>query len=881
VLRRALSLSLPGLALLLTALVQAQAPESLPSPPPERRAAYIVGQMTLAEKVLQMQNNAPAIERLGIPAYQWWSEALHGVARLGDATVFPQAIGLAATWDTDLMHRVADIVSTEARAKWNEAQRTHSRLNMGLDFWSPNINIFRDPRWGRGQETYGEDPFLTSRMAIAFIKGLQGDDPHYFKVIATAKHYAVHSGPEPLRHAFNVTPSRRDLEQTYLPAFRASVMEGKVDSLMCAYNSVDGVPACANKDLLRKNLDAWGFQGYVVSDCGAIANIYKENEHHYTNTEAEASAAAVKAGTDLTCGNEYRSLVDAVKAGLITEAEIDKSLEKLFVARIKLGLFDPAERVPFSKIPASEIDSAEHRAVALEAARKSIVLLKNDKQTLPLAASVRKIAVIGPSADDPVALLGNYNGISTKQVTPLEGIEKRYAGKAEVRYELGATYTTESPALVPPSALQPPSGAGQGVLAHYYDNPNFQGTPKLERVEARIFQQQMLPDPAVAAAIATPPLTGMGLGDGTGHEFGATGPTASVRWTGTLRPPVTGDYAIGGGGRGFGRFGATPMHIFLDDKELAAPTPANAGRGMRRGAAPLAHIQMEAGHAYRLRVEYKMYGPAGNAQLSWIPPAEPLLAPAIEAVKSSDVAVVFVGLNSNLEGEEMPVHIPGFAGGDRTDIRLPDTQERLVESAIATGKPVVVVLTSGSAIAANFAADHAAALLQLWYGGEECGTAIADTLAGVNNPAGRLPVTFYRTVEQLPAFDDYNMDGHTYRYFKGDPLYSFGFGLSYSTFEYSALRARRTGNGALISVRVKNTSAREGDEVAQLYVDGSGELGDPIRSLRGFERVHLRTGETREIQFFLKAEDVPTSKVRVSVGGGQPQSPLPHVVGEL
>ena len=841
----------------------------------EQRAKDLVSRMTLDEKVLQMQNGAPAIERLGVPAYNWWNEALHGVARAGQATVFPQAIGLAATWDTELMHRLADVISTEARAKYNQALRTNSyRQYLGLTFWSPNINIFRDPRWGRGQETYGEDPYLTGRMAVAFITGMQGNDPHYFKVIATAKHYAVHSGPEPERHRFDVHPSERDLNETYLPAFRASVMEGKVDSIMCAYNSVNGVPACANTDLLQKKLkDDWGFQGYIVSDCGAINDFYSADGHKYKATAAEASAAAVKAGTDLTCGNEYRSLVEAVKAGLITEAEIDRSLERLFVARFKLGMFDPSDRVPFSKIPYSETDSADHRKIALEAARKSIVLLKNEKNVLPLAGSVRKMAVIGPSADDPVALLGNYNGFSSKQVPPLEGIERQFAGKAAIRFALGATYTPQSLALVPSSALTPPDITGHGLLAEYFDNPDFAGRPKLERVEPRIFQQAGIVDAAVAAAI--PPAAATG---GPGRGFPA--PTASIRWTGTLIPPVTGDYAIGSRGG----FGPAALHIFLDDKELVAPggTPAAPGGPGRGVPPPPAHVELEAGHPYHLRVEYKTAGPGGSAQLVWLPPAEPLLAEAVDAVENSDVAVLFVGLNSNLEGEQMRgMSQPGFLGGDRTDLKLPEPQERLVEAAIGTGKPVVVVLTSGSAIAANYAAEHAAALLELWYGGEECGTAIAETLAGVNNPAGRLPVTFYRGVDQLPPFEDYSMNGRTYRYFKGDPLYGFGFGLSYAKFQYSGLRAQRTAGGAQVSVRVKNESTRDGDEVVQLYFAGTGGSDDPIRQLRGFERVHLRAGETREVQFTISAEDLPKDKVRISVGGGQPTGQIPHVEAVL
>ncbi len=829
-----------------------------PTLTPEKRAADLVSRMTLEEKVLQMQNSAPAIPRLNIPAYDWWNEALHGVARAGQATVFPQAIGLAATFDTALMNRIAEVISTEARAKYNEAIRNNNHARYyGLTFWSPNINIFRDPRWGRGQETYGEDPFLTGRMAVAFIKGMQGNDPHYYKVIATAKHYAVHSGPEPSRHQFDVKPSERDLNDTYLPAFKASITEGKADSLMCAYNAVDGVPACANTDLLVKRLRGdWGFQGYVVSDCGAITDIFRG--HNYKPTAAEASAVAVKAGTDLTCGNEYRSLVEAVQKGLITEAEVNKSLERLFVARFQLGMFDPPERVPFSKIPYSEVDSAEHRKLALEAASKAIVLLKNENGTLPFAASVRKIAVIGPSADDPVALLGNYNGFSSRHVTPLEGIEHRFAGKAEVRYALGAPYTSQTPVPLPSGVLTVPGGSGRGLQAEYFDNPDFQGQPKLSRVEPRPYLQAGVVDADVARAF---PQRGY-----------------SVRWTGMLRAPVTGDYTFSQAG-----FGQPSTRVFLDDKELTPPPPADnagPGRGFGRGGPALMHAQLEAGHSYHLRIEFRPRtgpGPGGSVQLSWMPPLDGLQAEAVETVKNSDVAVVFVGLNPNLEGEEMRVNIPGFAGGDRTDLKLPELQEKLVEAAVGSGKPVVVVLTSGSALAANYAAEHAAAVLQLWYGGEEAGTAIADTLAGINNPAGRLPVTFYRSADQLPPFEDYSMNGRTYRYFKGDALYGFGFGLSYSKFQYSGLRAQRTAKGAQISVRVKNDSAREGDEVVQLYLDGGGASDSAIRHLRGFQRLHLRGGETREVQFALPAEDVPKNKVKVSVGSGQPVGQIPHV----
>jgi beta-glucosidase len=816
-----------------------------PDLPAEKRAADLVSRMTLEEKVLQMQNAAPAIERLGIPAYDWWNEALHGVARAGEATVFPQAIGLAATWDTDLMHHIADTISTEARAKYNQAIRDndHSRYH-GLTFWSPNINIFRDPRWGRGMETYGEDPFLTGRMAVAFVRGMQGDDPHYFKVISTAKHFAVHSGPEPERHQFDARPSERDLNGTYLPAFRAAIVEGKADSVMCSYNAVDGVPACANTDLLQKTLrQKWGFQGYVVSDCGAISDIF--HGHHYKANAAEASAVAVKAGTDLTCGSEYRSLVEAVKTGLIQESEIDGALERLFTARFKLGMFDPPERVPFSKIPYSENDSEEHRRIALEAARESIVLLKNDG-TLPVKSGIHKIAVIGPSADDEEALLGNYNGFSKKHVAPLEGLRGQFS-KAEVRFAMGATYTPQSAAPIPAEAFTP-DGTRQGLLAEYFGNGNLEGSPTLQRVEDR-------PD----------------LHPGVAPEGVKTAAAFSARWSGMLRPPVTGDYLLvpRGGGRG------ANLRLFLEDKELAPEGTPGRGRPVMLPA------HLEAGQSYRLRVELRSQGgAAATAQLGWIPPAEPLLAAAVDAVKESDLTVAFVGLNPNLEGEEMPVQIPGFAGGDRTDLTLPEPQEKLIEATIGTGKPVVVVLTNGSALGVTYAAEHAAAVVELWYGGEEAGTAIAETLAGVNNPAGRLPVTFYRSVDQLPPFDDYSMNGRTYRYFKGEPLWGFGFGLSYSSFQYTGLRTRRNKEGGQVSVKVKNDSGRDGDEVAQLYFTGGG-ADDAIRDLRGFQRVHLRAGETKQVEFTVSARELPKEKVKISVGGGQPVGAVPHVDGVL
>jgi beta-glucosidase len=848
------------------------APYLDPGLSPDRRAADLVSRMTLEEKVLQMQSTAPAIPRLGVPAYNWWNEALHGVAQ-GRATVFPQAIGLAATWDVDLMYRVADIISTEARAKYNDAltrpapSGPDSLLVLpgrtaGLTYWSPNVNIFRDPRWGRGQETYGEDPYLTGRMAVAFVTGMQGKDSHYLKVVSTPKHYAVHSGPEPERHGFDARVSEYDLVNTYLAAFRAAVVDGKAHSIMCVYNSVNGTPGCASADLLQKRLrDEWGFGGYVVSDCGAVSDIHQG--HKFAPTLGGAAVAAVKAGTDLTCGTEYRTLVDEVKAGRITAAEIDRSLARLFVARFRLGMFDPPERVPYSKIPITENDSAAHREVAREAERKAIVLLKNEG-ILPLSPSMRGIAVVGPSADDPVALLGNYNGISSRQVTPLEGLERQFPA-ARVRYALGATYTASTHALVPATVLSLPAGSERGVLAEYFDNPDLQGQPKLRRPEPRAYFDMGMEDAAVTSA--------------TRRE------KYSVRWTATLTPPATGEYDLTLR-TGMWDFTAT-ARLFLDGREVtfgsrppAGTTATQPPPGPRRP--PHARVALEGGRRYALRVEYRQPRGGGTLQLGWIPPAEAALAEAEALVKDSDAAVVFVGLSSELEGEEMrAVKIPGFLGGDRTRLDLPEPQEKLVGAAVAAGKPVVVVLTSGSAVAVNSAAERAGAVLSAWYGGEEAGTAIAETLAGVNNPAGRLPVTFYKSVDQLPPFSDYAMKGRTYRYFEGEPLFPFGFGLSYSTFEYSGLSAKRTPTGAEIRATVRNTSARDGDEVAQLYLGGGPEEGAPLRSLRGFQRVHLRAGESREVSFTLRPDELPKSTVEVSVGGGQPLAGIPHVRGSL
>ena len=658
--------------------------------PIAQRVHDLVSQMTLAEKIAQMKDVAPAIERLGVPAYNWWNEALHGVARSGLATVFPQAIGLAATWNEALMNRTATVISDEARAKYHEylRQGKHDRYG-GLTFWSPNINLFRDPRWGRGQETYGEDPFLTGRMAVQFIRGLQGDDSIYLKTVATVKHFAVHSGPEPSRHTFDAVVSERDLRESYLPQFQAGIREGGAFSLMCAYNRVDGKPACGSDMLLQQVLRGeWRFPGYVVSDCGAIDDIYRG--HKVVATAPEAAALGARTGTDLECGGVYGNLGKSVEQGLITEAQIDTSLTRLFTARFRLGMFDAPEHVRWAQIPFSVLDQASNRDLARRVAQESMVLLKNQGNLLPLRKNLGTLAVIGPNADVADVLLGNYNGTPSDPVTPLRGIREAVSRNTKVVYARGTN---------------------------------------------------------LADVLLTK--------DSTRSEV--------------------------------------------------------------------------------------------------------LEAEAEKVARSADAVVLVLGLTNQLEGEEMRVEVPGFRGGDRTTLDLPASQERLLRRIVATGKPTVLVLMNGSALAVNWAQEYVPAILEAWYPGQAGGTAIADVLFGDYNPAGRLPVTFYRSVDDLPSFDDYSMKGRTYRFFDGAPLYPFGHGLSYTTFAYDSLRTDTDvidqDGQVYIRVNVTNTGTRAGDEVVQLYVQHPASIVPrPRQDLRGFVRVALQPGETRTVQFQLTVQ---------------------------
>jgi beta-glucosidase len=828
-------------------------PYKNPDLPFVARVDDLVSRMTLEEKVSQMMNAAPAIPRLGIPEYDWWSEALHGVAFSGVATVFPQAIGLGATFDAPLVNHVASVISDEARAKYNEAQRHGNRARFyGLTFWSPNINIFRDPRWGRGQETYGEDPYLTGRLGVAFVKGLQGNDPKYLKVVATPKHYAVHSGPEPERHRFDAEISERDLRETYLPAFRATITEAHATSIMCAYNRMDGQPCCANTHLLVDILRGeWGFNGYVVSDCGAIDDIYQR--HQFVKTAGEASALAVKRGTDIECGDSYRALVSAVRQGQVSEAEIDTAVKRLFMARFRLGMFDPPEMVPYASIPFSANDSEDHRRLALQAARESMVLLKNNNHLLPLSRTLKSIAVIGPNADAVPVLLGNYNGQPSRATTPLAGIRQHVSAQTTVLHELGTALTELSALPVPGSMLRGPNGE-HGLKAEFFANKNLEGPPVLTRIDPEVNFDWGTGSPGPEVPV---------------DEF-------SARWTGKLVPAVCGKYQ-------FGAIADDGVRVYLDGKLIAedwtdhAPTTVTG------------EVNLEAGKTYDLKMEYYENKVGAVAKLVWQPPAasaESPFAEAVKAAKQADAVVMVLGLSSQLEGEEMRIHETGFLGGDRIDIGLPARQQKLLEAVTATGKPVVLVLLNGSALAVNWANEHVPAIVEAWYPGEEGGAALADVLFGDYNPAGRLPVTFYKSVGDLPPFEDYRMQGRTYRYFKGEPLYPFGFGLSYTTFKYDNLQLSSTkvnaGEELRVTADVENTGAREGDEVVQLYVSrASASVPVPIRSLAGVNRVSLKPGEKRSVSFLLSPEQlsviddrgqriVEPGGFQISVGGKQP-----------
>ncbi|WP_329743558.1 glycoside hydrolase family 3 protein [Dyella sp. A6] len=817
-----------------------------------RRAAALVARMTLPEKVAQLQNDAPAIPRLGVPAYDWWSEGLHGIAREGYATVFPQAIGLASSWDPGLLEGVGKTVSVEARAKFNAlgAGRDHGRYQ-GLSVWSPNINILRDPRWGRGQETYGEDPFLTGRLAIAFIRGVQGPDPEHPRAIATPKHFAAHSGPEPGRDSFDVDVSPYDLESTYLPAFRAAVVEGRAGSVMCAYNALHGTPVCADpwllSTLLRKD---WGFHGYVVSDCDAVGDITQF--HHYLPDSAQSAAAAIRAGTDLDCGHTYASLDEAVRKGYVKQAALDRALIRLFAARYRLGELGPTSADPYASIGPNQVDSRAHRQLALRAALESMVLLKNAHDTLPMHAGMR-VAVIGPDADTVETLEANYHGTARNPVTPLEGMRRRF-GAGKVVYAQGSPIAARVPVPIPETALR--SRGHVGLTGEYFAGTSFVGVPRVTRTD-RVVDFDW---------------------DQVAPAKGLSADAYAVRWTGQLVPPGPGDYTLAiHVDRCFDCRGHDPVRLYVDGRKVID----DQGNGK--------HMQVElhfagiAPHAIRLEMVHS--GQDQGIRLQWLAPPADQLAAAVRAARSADAVVAFVGLSPDVEGEALQLDVPGFDGGDRTRIGLPAIQRHLLERVAATGKPLVVVLLSGGAVALNWAQQHADAILAAWYPGEQGGRAIAQVLAGDYNPGGRLPVTFFRSVDDLPPFDSYDMQGRTYRYFKGIPLYPFGYGLSYTHFVYAGLKlssgALRAGQPLKVSAVVRNIGQRAGDDVVQVYLDAPGVPLAPRHALVGFRRVHLAPGESCVVSFTLSPRRlsevdaagrraVDAGSYRVFLGGGQP-----------
>lgn len=843
----------------------ASAPYLNPALPLPERVNDLVSRMTLAEKVSQMQNHAAAIPRLGVAEYDWWSEALHGVARSGYATVFPQAVGMAATFDAPLIHEEGQVIGLEGRGRYNSAVRedNHS-IFFGMDFWAPNVNIFRDPRWGRGQETYGEDPYLTGQLAIQFVQGVQGNDPRHFLGIATPKHFDVHSGPEPLRHKFNVNVSPHDLNDTYLPAFRAAIVDGHADSIMCAYNAVDGVPACANHMLLKRILRGdWRFDGYVVSDCGAIGDI--ANGHKYARSVEQASVDAVRAGTDLSCGKEYATLVQAVHDGLIQESEIDTAVKRLMMARFQLDVLAPPNKQPFQSLDRSVVFSPEHEQLNLRAAEEAMVLLKNNG-VLPLKSSVKTVAVIGPNSASIDALEGNYNGTPIDPVTPLAAMWKYAAAHhLHVLDAQGAPYVDELSLPVPPSAFHPgATGNAEGLSVSYFNGADFADAATTGKA-ANIDTDWDAASPVAQSKISSK--------------------TFSVRWTGFISVPAAGEYQFQVALPGCYPCGDTENYkVWIDGKQVAQGSKASSND--RKSSLFMVHFADTHRHAFRMDYSHQAPLFGGGVSFNWKPPVDVLRRQAVELAKRADVVVAVVGISPRLEGEEMPIHIPGFVGGDRTSIDLPQVQQEMLQAVAATGKPLVVVLMNGSALAVNWAAQHANAILEAWYPGATGGEAIVDTLFGKSNPAGRLPVTFYASTKELPPFEDYSMKDRTYRYFTGKTLYGFGYGLSYSHFAYSGLTlstgSLQAGQPLVVTADVKNTSRQAGDEVAQVYVEyPSGSDGAPLRALAGFTRVHIAAGATRNVSFTLDARRlshvradgarvVSAGNYIVFVGGGQP-----------
>lgn len=829
----------------LTTVMSQNEPYKNPALSSSERAWDLLKRMTLDEKLGQMRNSANEVKRLGIPRYNWWNEALHGVGRAGLATVFPQAIGMAATFDEQAVHEAFDVVSDEARAKYHDFQKKGDRGGYkGLTFWTPNVNIFRDPRWGRGQETYGEDPYLTSMMGVAVVKGLQGDGTgKYDKTHACAKHYAVHSGPEWNRHSFdakNISP--RDLYETYLPAFKALVKEGKVKEVMCAYNRFEGEPCCSNKQLLVRILrEEWGFDDVIVSDCGAIGDFYQpQPKNHGTHASAaEASADAVLSGTDLECGGSYQSLKEAIQKGIISEEKINESVFRLLRARFQLGMFDDDQLVPWNSIPYSVVNSEKHQEKALEMARKSMVLLSNKNNALPLSKKLRKIAVLGPNANDSVMMWGNYSGIPGHTVTILEGIRQKLSG-AEVIYDKGCDYVDNR--VMYSYFAQCAFEGKKGFKATFWNNKDLTGTP-------------------VVNSYFSEPLNLITTG-GTPYVSGVDLTNFSARLESVFTPIHSGDVT-------FYMAADDGSRLYVDGKLVFN----DWGHGP--ASEKTYSMTVEAGKHYSIVLEYWQGG--GKGELRFDLGYKKELDYQEVAKKVGDVdAIIFVGgISPKLEGEEMGVKLPGFKNGDRTNIDLPKVQKDVLKALKETGKPVIFVMCAGSTMALSWEAENVDAILDAWYPGQAGGTAVADVLFGDYNPAGRLPLTFYASSNDLPDFQDYNMTGRTYRYFKGTPLFPFGHGLSYTTFNYGVASASakevKVGKGMTLTIPLTNAGKRDGDEVVQVYVRNLNDVEGPAKSLRAFRRVTLKAGQTEMVKVELPATtfeffDAEANKMCIKAG---------------
>lgn len=811
---------------------------------PEKRAELLLKELTLEEKVALMMDSSQPVERLGIKPYNWWNEALHGVARAGLATVFPQPIGMAASFSPETVYEVFDAVSDEARAKnaHYASQGSYERYQ-GLTMWTPTVNIYRDPRWGRGIETYGEDPYLTSRMGVMVVKGLQGtNDGKYDKLHACAKHFAVHSGPEWNRHSFNVEDlSARDLYETYLPPFEALVKEAGVKEVMCAYNRFEGKPCCGSDRLLMQILRGeWGFDGIVLSDCGAIADFYNEHGHKVSPDAGSASAAAVLSGTDLECGSSYKALVQAVREGKIDEQDIDKAVVRLLEARFALGEMDDPEQVSWTKIPFSVVASAAHDSLALDIARKSMTLLQNKDNILPLKRGGLTVAVMGPNANDSVMQWGNYNGMPSHTVTILDGIRNTLGADDKLIYEQGCSWVERT--LIQSVFNQCKSAAGQGFTARYWNNVKREGDP--------VTTTQVTTPFRFCTSGATVFAPGVNLTD-----FSAT-------YNSVLTPQQSGEVVFEIYTYGSGR-------LRINGEEVKRFFNTHGGRSLNYT------LQVKAGTPYEIELDFEYF--RSDAQLNFDIGFKKKvdINASVARVKDADVVIFASGVSPVLEGEEMGVNLPGFKGGDRTDIELPSVQRELINALHRAGKKIILVNCSGSPIALEPETKNCEAILQAWYPGQAGGTAVAEVLFGDYNPAGRLPVTFYRNMSQLPDFEDYNMTGRTYRYMTQQPLFPFGYGLSYTTFEYGKLVLAndriKSGEPLKLTVNVTNSGQRGGEEVVQVYLKKQEDAEGPVKTLRAFKRVYIPAGKSVDVEFSLNDKelewwDTQSNTMRVCAG---------------